>query len=362
MNKRFAKVALICVLAAVCACGLAACSLGKGKVAATVNGNKIYEDTITEYIQNLRESYDLADDETWNIYLAMYGMDVEELRADIIDSYVEDEVKKLAVKDQNLKVDQDELDAKVQSMRANYTSDSEWATALRQAGYDSEDAYRDSLEEYMLEQQLEEAVTSDIKVTDKKLLKYCNDYAYLVDGAKRSSHILFAADDKAKAKKVLAKLQSGELDFAAAAKKYSIDTGSAENGGDVGWDATNSFVEAYTDALDKLDKGQMSGLVTSDFGIHIIKCTNVFNAPSKITSLKQVPKDLRSYLKDMMLEDSRYEAYEEWLSEFREGLEIVVNDMPEGLPYAVSAADDEADGEGDEAADGAAEEGEEASE
>lgn len=362
MNKRFAKVALACGLVAACAFGMAACSGGGGKVAATVNGNKIYEKTITDYIQSLRESYDLMDDEAWSMYLAMYGMDVSDLRSDIIESYVSDEVKKLAVKDQGLKADKAEIDAMVEDMRSNYTTDSEWATALKQAGYESEDKYREALEEHLLEEQLEESVAADVKVSDKELLKYCNDNASFLDGAKRSSHILFDADDKATAKKVLGQLQNGQLDFAAAAKKYSTDAGSAEDGGDVGWDAVTSFVEAYTDALDKLDKGQMSGLVTSEYGIHIIKCTNVFNAPSKVTKLDQIPKDLRNYLKEMLQQENRSTAIEDWLTEYREGLDIVINDMPSGLPYDVASADEEADGEDGEATDEAADEnaGEEA--
>ena len=61
-------------------------------------------------------------------------------------------------------------------------------------------------------------------------------YATAYDGAKRSSHILFNTGDEATAQDVLDRINSGELDFAEAAKEYSQDTGSAENGGDVGWD------------------------------------------------------------------------------------------------------------------------------
>lgn len=49
----------------------------------------------------------------------------------------------------------------------------------------------------------------------------------------------------------------------------------------MGWDKTSSFVQEYTDALSGLEKDQVSGLVTSSYGIHIIKCTDVYNAPKE---------------------------------------------------------------------------------
>ncbi|WP_369677506.1 peptidylprolyl isomerase, partial [Klebsiella pneumoniae] len=89
---------------------------------------------------------------------------------------------------------------------------------------------------------------------------------------------LFDSADEATAQEVLDKINSGELDFAEAAQQYSKDS-SAQNGGDVGWDKMTSFVEPYQTALDGLAVDQVSGLVTTDYGIHIIKCTDEFNAP-----------------------------------------------------------------------------------
>lgn len=75
----------------------------------------------------------------------------------------------------------------------------------------------------------------------------------------------------------------------------------------MGWDKTSSFVKEYTDALSGLEKDQVSGLVTSSYGIHIIKCTDVYNAPKekaddgtetvKITSLDQIPSEWQETIK-----------------------------------------------------------------
>jgi len=186
------------------------------------------------------------------------------------------------------------------------------------------------------------------------------------DGAKRSSHILFkvesGADEAAKkkvrqkAEKVLDQLKADKIDFAAAAKKYSEDEGSAKNGGDVGWDMLSSFVTEYTDALDGLDKDQMSDLVESEYGFHIIKCTDVFKAPKKLTKLSQLPEAFQTSIKEMTKAQKANEDYEAWLKEQREKADIVINDMPADVPYNVDLskyktsdsdenADEDAEGE-----------------
>ena len=107
----------------------------------------------------------------------------------------------------------------------------------------------------------------------------------------------FASDDQAAAQEVLDKINSGELDFADAAQQYSQDEGYKADGGNVGWDKLTSFVDEYQTALDGLEKDQVSALVTSTYGIHIIKCTDVFTAPDEVTSIDQIPSEFSDSIK-----------------------------------------------------------------
>jgi peptidyl-prolyl cis-trans isomerase C len=72
------------------------------------------------------------------------------------------------------------------------------------------------------------------------------------------------------AKKVVERLKKGE-DFAALAKELSKDTGSAAQGGDLGFVPSGSFVEAVDKAVFSLSIGQISDPVQSDFGWHVIE-------------------------------------------------------------------------------------------
>ena len=87
-------------------------------------------------------------------------------------------------------------------------------------------------------------------------------------------HILVKGSDaqaRAKAEKLLAELKGG-ADFEALAKKESDDPGSATNGGDVGFFGKGRMVKPFEDAAFALEKpGDLSGLVETQFGFHIIK-------------------------------------------------------------------------------------------
>ena len=125
----------------------------------------------------------------------------------------------------------------------------------------------------------------------------------------------------------------------------TIPQGIEDAGGDVGWDKTSSFVQEYTDALSGLEKDQVSGLVTSSYGIHIIKCTDVYNAPKekaddgtetvKITSLDQIPSEWQETIKQSLQSQGQTTNYQNWLTEKKESSDLKINDMPSGLPYDV---------------------------
>ena len=304
-----------------------------GGVAATVNGAEIQEDTITKYIQNFRTSSDLTSDDDWGNWMKENSFDPATVRDQVIDYYVENELKKQACDEKGITVEQSQVDDEINNMKANYDSDDAWKQALSSAGL-TEDQYRESVEAGLLDKALEDAVAGDAATADdSKVLDMLNTYCTMFNGAKKSSHILFASGDTEKAQEVLDQINAGTLDFAEAAKQYSTDTASAADGGNVGWDAINSFVTDYTDALDGLSVGQVSGLVTSDYGIHIIKCTDEFTCDGKATSLSAYPQEFVDYISNIVKDQSKSTAYSNWFNDYKAQADIQSNDMPENVPY-----------------------------
>ncbi|MEG0072732.1 MAG: peptidylprolyl isomerase [Raoultibacter sp.] len=319
--------------------GMAGCAAPAGKtegltggVAATVNGTEIAEDTVTTYIQDFRETSSLKEEEPWGKWLAENNMTPENVREQVIDYYAGQELIKKAAEENGVKVDDAAVDSAVSDMKANYDSDEAWQQALKAAGT-TEEAYRESVQAGLLGEELSEKVAQPEAPTDEETMQYAQMYASAYNGAKRSSHILFANGDDANAQSVLDKINAGELDFAAAAKQYSQDSASKEKGGDVGWDALNNFVPPYTEALKGLAAGQVSGLVKSDYGVHIIKCTEVFEAPEKVTSLDQIPEAFLVNIKSGLESSKKSSAFSTWYEDYKSKASIDIKPMPEKLPY-----------------------------
>lgn len=346
--RKFHLMKTVCAvgLAVTCIGGLAACSSDQttstGSVAATVNGTDIAEDTVTNYIEHIRMQLGTTDEDTWGEWLATNSYTPQTVREEIIDVFVQRTLVSNEADARGLTVDSSEVDEALDSVKQQYETDEKWQAALDAVGM-TEDEYRGEIEMNLKASKLQDSFAQD--VSDEDMLNYAQMYASTYDGAKRSSHILFESEDEATAQEVLDKINAGELDFAEAAKEYSVDTGSAEEGGDVGWDAMSSFVEEYTNALAELDKDQVSGLVTSDYGIHIIKCTDVYDAPKttgedgtetvEVTSLDQIPTEWQDSIRESVASMQEQEAYQAWLTEAEENATITINDMPSGLPYDV---------------------------
>jgi len=126
-----------------------------------------------------------------------------------------------------------------------------------------------------------------MQVTDEESKKFYQENAskFQGDEQRRASHILIGfgasptpaskAEAKKKAEQVLAEVKKNPAKFADLAKKYSQDPGSGEKGGDLGLFARGAMVKPFEDAAYSMKVGDVSGLVESQFGYHIIKLTEI---------------------------------------------------------------------------------------
>jgi|GEM_PF-1094359 len=306
-----------------------------GGVAATVNGVEIMEDDITIYAKNIRTSNQLTEDSAWGEYLASSGSSPEKFREDAIGMFVDKELITMALKDNNVSVDESEVTSRIDTMKKNYENEEAWQSALEQSGL-TDESYREAVTQRLEEMELMEKVAPLKDPKDAEVLEYLQTNKDALNGAKRSSHILFDAEDKTLATEVLAKIKSGELAFADAVKEYSKDTASAEQGGDISWDIiSGGLVEAYQTALDGLEEGKMSELVESEYGFHIILCTAAFTAPEEITSFDQVPTEFVDASKSNVPQVKQGEDYEKWFEKYKEEADIVINPIPAKVPYNI---------------------------
>ena len=148
-----------------------------------------------------------------------------------------------------------------------------------------------------------EAISASLAVSDAEVKAWYDGHKdrYEQPEERRASHILIASEkigkDKAKAKAedVLKEVRKMPATFADLAKKNSDDPGSAAKGGDLGFFGRGMMVKPFEEAVFTLKDGEISGLVESDFGFHIIKLTGIHAA--KVKDLAEVRGEIEAELK-----------------------------------------------------------------
>lgn len=138
-----------------------------------------------------------------------------------------------------------------------------------------------------------EALKKDVKFTEADLQDYYKQNAsrYGVPEERRASHILIKAERsapaaerakaKAKAEEILAQVRKNPAAFAELAKKNSQDEGSAVNGGDLDFFGRGAMVKEFDAAVYAMKQGEISNLVETDFGYHIIQLTGIRGGDKK---------------------------------------------------------------------------------
>lgn len=126
-----------------------------------------------------------------------------------------------------------------------------------------------------------DAVKANIQISDAELQNYYSQHItdFQTQDQVKAAHILFKTTGEtpqqqqqtlALAQKVLAQVKAGG-NFAELAKKYSQDPGSAQNGGELGWIKRGQTVKAFENAAFSMKPGEISNLVKTEYGYHIIK-------------------------------------------------------------------------------------------
>jgi peptidyl-prolyl cis-trans isomerase C len=143
------------------------------------------------------------------------------------------------------------------------------------------------LMEVLLKQQAQKSVTEDAMHTvyDEATKQMAAEEEV------KARHILVAKEEDAKA--IVADLKKG-ADFAETAKKKSTEPGAAESGGDLGYFTKEQMVPEFAEAAFKLDKGQVSDPVKTQFGWHIIKVEDKRKKP--LPTFDQVKGQLETYV------------------------------------------------------------------
>ncbi len=278
---------------------------GDGTV-ATVNGQKItvseYETTLALYKQSVEAMY---GKNVWDTEVEKGVKYRDKFKENILDQMINVEVVYEQAKKDNLLPTKEEVDKKYNELKKNIDSDKEYKKDMEKIGANDE-FLRTQQEQDLAVQNYKEHFDKTIKISDEEMKKYYEDHKkdYYKDEVK-ASHILVSTQDKngkplsdekkkeakKKAEDLLKRAKSGE-EFSELAKENSDDSGSAAQGGDLGYFSKGMMVPEFEKAAFNLKPGEISDIVESSFGYHIIKVTDKVNEQTPYNDVKDSIKTI----------------------------------------------------------------------
>ena len=158
----------------------------------------------------------------------------------------------------------------------------------------SERTIRSIYEADLLRKKLQDDITKDIPKTEEQVW---------------ARHILVETEEEANA--VYERLQNQE-DFATVAAEVSKDTGSAANGGDLGWQPRSFFVKEFSDAAFTQEIGEIGKPVKTDFGYHIIQVIAREELPLSTSQYEQKKETAFNDWLTAAEEEATIETFETW--------------------------------------------------
>lgn len=222
----------------------------------------------------------------------------------VLDQMINTELLAQNAEKEGIKVTDKEIQSSYNDLKTYVNSDEEIKGAAEELGI-TDEFLKEQAKLSLLIQKSQEKFYSEEKVSDSEMKKYYDEH---IDEYKKdeveASHILIKTTDdqnkplpeaeqkkaKEKAEKVLKEVKAGG-DFAELAKKYSQDPGSAANGGALGAFGKGMMVKEFEDAAFGMEPGQVSNLVKTDFGYHIIKVTDRIKETTSFDEAKEGIKE-----------------------------------------------------------------------
>jgi len=198
-----------------------------------------------------------------------------------------------------------DVDAQVAQIRAQFPSDAQFQQALTAQRTTLEAVRSDARDGMSADKLVESEIAGKVAVKPEAVTDFYqkNQDKFQQGPRVRASHILIGIPQgadaatkqqaKAKADALLKDLKAGK-DFAAAAKENSQDPGSAPNGGDLGYFEQGQMVPPFEQAAFALKPGEMSEVVETQFGYHIIKVAE--KQESRVVPLEEAKGQIEEYL------------------------------------------------------------------
>lgn len=283
-----------------------ACSSGpkSDDVVAKVNGKEItagqFKTTLALYKTSIESVYGT---DIWETEVEKGVKYKDKFKESMLDQMVSIQAVYEDAKKKNLLPTKEEVDKNVKELKESLYADESSKKKFEEMGVNDE-FLKEQEEQDLALQNYKENFEKTTTISDEELKKYYEDNkeSFYRDEVK-ASHILISTLDennkplseakkkeaKKKAEDILKKAKSGE-EFAALAKEYSDDKGSGAQGGDLDYFGKGQMVEPFEKAAFSMKVGEISDLVESEYGYHIIKLTDKVQGQTSFEDAKDTIK------------------------------------------------------------------------
>ena len=264
-------------------------------VVARVNGTTIYRKDVKDIVQGILIMQDTEPD----------AATVTKLADEALDSLIALELLYQESQARGIQVSDADVDAEIKRTKSQFPDAQSFQTAMKARGMTESELRRDTRKTMAVNRFLEGNVWKNLTVSPEQVKSFydSNKEDFQHAAQIRVSHILIrvpegaSTADRAAAKQrataLLEQLKAG-ADFAALAHKQSQDPATAPEGGDLGYIAKGEMDDAFEKAAFALSPGQLSDVVSTPYGLHIIRVTDRRGAG--YTPLPEVDERIRSVL------------------------------------------------------------------
>jgi peptidyl-prolyl cis-trans isomerase C len=280
------------------------------EIAARVNGQPVTLRTVRVVAEQALQSGVPRGQEPYAYRQALQQMIVRELL------FQEAVKRKLAADDARVEQAYNEA-------RVRFKDDKAWAALLAGQGLDPQSFRAELRVHHTIQALLDQVVQqAGADASDQEAMAFYQSHSATFDTGERvrASHILVRVPEvtpvprkeelRKKAEALLVRARAGE-DFAALARKSSDDPGSAAKGGDLGEFRQGQMVPAFEQAAFALKPGELSGVVESPFGFHIIK------VQQKVPARKLAFDEVKERLKREMVLQKQQQAQQSFVNSLR---------------------------------------------
>jgi foldase protein PrsA len=234
----------------------------------------------------------------------LYNFMVQQTGQEALDNLVVKKIIELEAEDQNIEVTAEEIDKEVEELAEYYGGKDAMTQTLAMYNINLDQVRED----VTVNIKLEKLLSQRIEITDQEVQEHfqVNQEAYAVEEQIKVSHIL--VDSEETAQEITTLLAEGR-NFADLAEEYSTDTGSKNQGGNLGMVTRGEMVEEFEQAAFAMQPGQISDPVKSEYGYHIIK------VEEKTEARPGTLEENYDKIKDTLFQQKMESEYPAWLDE-----------------------------------------------